>query len=542
MKKLFSLHLIFFLFVSCSNEKKDKKSLATFAALSNFFSDTTDKSSSKKATLPPITKLNIKDTLYKDQWYLKNTGQLGGTAGIDINVEPVWKQGYTGKGTHIAILDEPVGLTESTAHEDLKANQNFSQSHNYFTYNGNEDHHGLGVAGIIAASANDLGVRGIAYESKLYTYGVLSDGPLLMPNVVDAMERINRNSQISAVNNSWGSKYILIDPAYRRVLEKGLQTGFSGKGIAHVRAAGNDGEVINSTSEGENNYYGFILVNSVDYNGSNTTKWVRKPKHSMGIALLTSVGANLWVSAPGYELMTPVDFNFGRKKYHYFSATSSASPVVTGIVALMRQANPNLTWRDVKLILAETTIKNDASHSGWQRGHAKKSDPTQSFYFNHRYGFGMVKADKSVALAKTWSNLPTMKTKTFSSGTLDLTIDANVKENTITVQNSGIDFIESVVVELEVEKKANIESSENFDLKLEHNGIVSHLYMEDQAFRFKGSYSGFVDPSYNQTQMTFKMLTSAHLGGNANGTWKIKIKDTEVFTKLKNWKLIIRGH
>ena len=496
----------------------------------------------KPPVVKPATSLDITDPLYKDQWYLKNTGQFGGTAGIDIGIEPVWKQGYTGKGTHIAILDEPLGLTESTAHEDLKANQNFSQSHNYFTYNDTKDNHGVAVAGIIAANANDLGVRGIAYESTLYTYGVLSDIPLTMSNVIDAMEKIYQNSQISVVNNSWGRYFILIDAAYRRSLEKGLQTGFSGKGIVHVKGAGNDGIVLNSTMEGENNYYGFIIVNSLDYDGVNTRKWVSKPggPSYLGIAFNTSIGANLWVSAPGYKLMTTEPFNLGRRKYNYFKATSSATPVVTGIVALMRQANPNLTWRDVKLILAETTFKNDASHSGWQQGHFKKSKPAESFYFNHHYGFGMVKADQAIALAKTWVNLPTMKTKTFASATLDLTIDANVKENTITVQNSGIDFIESVVVELEVEKKANIESSENFDLKLVKEGIESHIYMEDQSFKFK--YGNFTDPHYNQTQMTFKMLTNAHIGGQANGSWKIKIKDTEVFTKLKNWKLIIRGH
>ena len=40
-------------------------------------------------------------------------------------------------------------------------------------------------------------------------------------------------------------------------------------------------------------------------------------------------------------------------------------PIVSGVVALMLQANPNLTWRDVKHILANTAQKNDPTDAGW---------------------------------------------------------------------------------------------------------------------------------------------------------------------------------
>ena len=42
-----------------------------------------------------------------------------------------------------------------------------------------------------------------------------------------------------------------------------------------------------------------------------------------------------------------------------FNGTSSAAPTVAGVVALMLEANPNLTWRDVKHILATTADKFD---------------------------------------------------------------------------------------------------------------------------------------------------------------------------------------
>ena len=44
------------------------------------------------------------------------------------------------------------------------------------------------------------------------------------------------------------------------------------------------------------------------------------------------------------------------------SGTSAATPIVSGVAALMRQANPNLTWRDLKLILAASARKNDPTN------------------------------------------------------------------------------------------------------------------------------------------------------------------------------------
>ena len=41
-----------------------------------------------------------------------------------------------------------------------------------------------------------------------------------------------------------------------------------------------------------------------------------------------------------------------------FGGTSASAPIVSGVVALMLQANPNLSWRDVKHILAKLAATN----------------------------------------------------------------------------------------------------------------------------------------------------------------------------------------
>ena len=48
------------------------------------------------------------DPLFSLQWYLLNTGQTGGTAGIDINVVDVWDE-FTGQGVDIGIISKQLG-------------------------------------------------------------------------------------------------------------------------------------------------------------------------------------------------------------------------------------------------------------------------------------------------------------------------------------------------------------------------------------------------------------------------------------------------
>ena len=147
---------------------------------------------------------------------------------------------------HIAVLDQPVSWSDNEIHEDLKGAFNKIQSYNYYSFDGNKDNHGLNVVGVIAARANNIGIRGIAYESQLYTYGILPPNnsqnlPNLKNSHIAAMKRINQIPEISVVNNSWGTNSLYIEPEYLSTLEKGIQEGFGGKGIVQVRAAGNEG-------------------------------------------------------------------------------------------------------------------------------------------------------------------------------------------------------------------------------------------------------------------------------------------------------------
>jgi len=59
----------------------------------------------------------------------------------------------------------------------------------------------------------------------------------------------------------------------------------------------------------------------------------------------------------------------GNENYDYtqrMNGTSSAAPIVSGVIALMLEANPNLTYRDIRIILAKTARKNDPNSLKWK--------------------------------------------------------------------------------------------------------------------------------------------------------------------------------
>ena len=104
--------------------------------------------------------------------------------------------------------------------------------------------------------------------------------------------------------------------------------------------------------------------------------------HDGGYSIYSEMGSNIWIASPGgYYSGRPgkiittdlsgssMGYNNSTSSgdlsnYDYtnnMNGTSSAAPIVSGVVALMLEANSNLTWRDVKYILATTARKNDPS-------------------------------------------------------------------------------------------------------------------------------------------------------------------------------------
>jgi hypothetical protein len=84
------------------------------------------------------------------------------------------------------------------------------------------------------------------------------------------------------------------------------------------------------------------------------------------------------------------------------SGTSAAAPMAAGVIALALEANPSLTWRDVIFLIVLTS--------------RPKAINTDTFFVNKRgflvsslYGFGLMDAGRMAEMAKTWVNVPPMR-------------------------------------------------------------------------------------------------------------------------------------
>ena len=474
----------------------------------------------------------IEDSLYGCQWHLRNQG------GEDINVEPVWKAGTKGQGVNIATVD----FGPDFNHMDLRDNFNTSLNHNYTDTASIFHpfwHHGTYVAGVIGGRDNSVGVRGVAPRATIYSYNYLASGRTDAQRA-DAM---TRNAAVTAVsNNSWGH---IEGPGlsnassfWELAVESGVNSGYGGKGIFYTWAAGNGNlEGDDSNLDELANFYGVTAVCAI--NDSDIR------------ASYSELGANLWVCAPSGGITLSENRavvtteNYDRYVYD-FNGTSAATPIVSGVAALMRQANPKLTWRDLKLILAASARKNDPTNTGWKDGAREHGSSSASdlYHFNHEYGFGVVDAMAAVDMAKGWnSNLPPLQSSTAASGSLDFPIPdrpitgpPSTFFHELTINTDDIDFTEFVEVNV------TFRHSSFRDLKIElvsPFGAVSTLAVPFDTINDGDPSTGFVP-----LNGTFRFGSARHLGENPKGTWRLRVTDDIpiVSGTWDSWSIKVYGH
>ncbi len=482
------------------------------------------------------------DPLLSEQWHLENRGQGGGTPGEDARVTNAWSDGTSGSDVVIAVVDDGLEI----AHEDLAANVVPGMSFDYV--DGDTDPtggaHGTACAGV-AASVRDNGVggAGAAPEARLAGYNVLAN--LNSANTVDAMTR--NATDVAVSSNSWGAPDGLGVPqpseaSWKQAVESGLQNGRNGRGTVYVWAAGNGalggpeyGVVTdNSNLDGQANFHGVMAIGAVGDDG------VR--------AEYSEPGANLWVCAPsmgrgdhgitttdrsggqGYNPPQQGGGDYGDVNYTaHFNGTSSATPLAAGVVALVLEANPNLSWRDVRQVIARSARQNDAGNADWTTngaGHA----------VNHEYGFGVVDAEEAVRLARRWTNLPPLQTVITPARQPSLPIpDANPNgvSDTLTVSGSGIRNLEYVEIVFDAP-----DHTWSADLQIE---LVSPT----------GTVSLLAEP-HNVPQQArppvpyqvFSFGSARHLDEPADGDWTLRVsdrfaQDTGTFDR---WQLVFHGH
>ena len=487
-----------------------------------------DPSCAYQYTLPgPVTSLTGADPMFASLWHLVNTGQGGGLAGEDLRATAAWSV-TKGGGTRIAILDDRVELF----HEDLAPNLVAGASFDYrpARYGGIyplpcliDDDHGTQVAGIaIARDGNALGVAGVAPRAGFVAYNVLAASTV--SNLANAL---TRDGQANAIySNSWGSPdrdgaLHRVDASFATAIAAGTANGRGGKGSIYVFPAGNGRcfaetaqrqcQDDNSNFDGYLSHRGVNAICAVDDRG-------RSPWWS-------EAGANVLVCAPssgdrnapaGHIATTAV----GNAYANDFGGTSASVPMVSGVAALMLDANPNLSWRDVRIILARSARKNDAGDAGW----------TTNFGLNHhpRYSFGVANAQAAVAMASGWTSVGGSATlascQPAGRAPNILLPDAPLvgmpvpRTDAITV--SGASCPITKIEHIEVDFEANHEYSGDLRIELvSPNGLVS-LLANERICDGSGDACGAYSPTW-----TFGSVR--HLDEPAAGTWTLRVTDAQ---------------
>ena len=488
-----------------------EEQLAAIPGVESFFPLVERQQHSRSTTNAP--RFLPDDDLFGDQWHLVNTGQTGGTLGADANVEAAWDE-VRGTGVVIGVVDD--GLEH--AHPDLTVQYRADLS---FDFNDNDldptptsvfDDHGTAVAGVAAGRGdNGIGISGSAPDAELaglrLTAGFTSD-------LDEANALSYENQEIDIYNNSWGP----IDDAARleapgpltlAVFEDGVTNGRGGLGSIYVWAAGNGLE-----SNDNVNYDGYansrytIAVSAIDHNGEQSS--YSEPGAPILVAAYSSSS-----TGPGITTTTTEG-----RYINNFGGTSSATPLVSGVVGLMLEANPNLTWRDVQHILVETAEQNDATDTDWTLNGA-------GHLVNHKYGFGAIDAEAAVNAAQTWTNVaPEVST------TSDIiNVDTAIPDNNL----AGISSTVSITQDIDIESVEVV-----FDADHTYRGdLAVSLISPDGTESILAEVHG--DDKEDYSRWVFS--STRHWGESSLGDWTLQVSDgasADIGT-WNSWQLNIYG-
>lgn len=463
------------------------------------------------------------DPQFGNQWHLRNTGQGAGTVGADINVVNHWNfAGGTkqGSGVNIAVVDDGVQYT----HPDLAANYKPNLS---YDENGNDadpapnladDFHGTAVAGVAAGVGNNgIGISGVAPKAGISGIRLIAAGTTDAEEATALTFQNNNQGGLGTnhiYSNSWGpsdngATLSGPGPLTKAALANAVANGRGGKGSIITWAGGNgNGAFDNSNYDGYANSR-YVIAVAATRNNANGSQ-----------SSYSESGANILVNAPssgGSLGITTTDL-LGANGYDAsdytstFGGTSSATPVVSGVIALMLEANPNLGWRDVKHILVRTAEKNDPGNAGWSVNAAGHD-------INHAYGFGTVDALAAATLATTWTNVgPEVSDSAQSVTNLGLAIPDGTGSS-YTTPGYGAAVSNSLFLD-ELIKIEMLEISVN----------VTHTYRGDLQLVLtapSGTQSILGTPRNDSgdNYSNWVFTSARHWDEMANGMWTLAIRD-----------------
>nr|XP_024214340.1 furin-like protease 1 isoform X2 [Halyomorpha halys] len=456
----------------------------------------------------------LNDQRWPQMWYL-NRG-----SGLDMSVEGAWKEGITGKGIVVTILDD--GLEKD--HPDLKENYDPQASYDVNSHDENpmprydmidSNRHGTRCAGEVAAVANNsICSLGIAYKASVGGVRML-DG-----DVTDAVEArsLSLNPQhIDIYSASWGPDddgKTVDGPgelAMRAFIE-GVTRGRGGRGSIFVWASGNGGrDHDNCNCDGYTNSIWTLSISSATENG--LVPWYSEACSST-LATTYSSGST------GEKQIVTTDLHHQCTSSH--TGTSASAPLAAGICALALEANTQLTWRDMQHIVVATAKPANLKAPDWTVNGVGRN-------VSHSFGYGLMDAAAMVKLARNWPTVPEQHKCEVLAPHTDkvipaksyVTLELHVKEC------AGVNYLEHV------QAKITLMSQRRGDLEIQLTSPAGTRTTLLARRPHDVSRSGF---------RSWPFMSVHTWGENPLGIWKLEIHNEARFlAKLSDWNLIFYG-
>lgn len=521
--------------------------------------------------------------------------------GVDMDADILHAIDIRGRGVRVGVVDDGLELGHEDLSDNILPNgsHNFGDGSHDTTPIDPDRAHGTSVAGIIGAVGwNGRGGRGVAPDVLLAGFDFLARGSSNNDASVryawgDGPEARN----IDVFNNSWGSVapfYVDFSAEEQRSWEALMRSTRSGLGGIYVKSAGNSfGDLLGSDEQGNtidlcnattralnvgcalanvdplSNLIGTIVVGSVNakgvrssYSSSGSALWVSgiggeygyQRKFAPGIddpnvyapAIVTtdltgcSAGFNYDGSDPVNALDTSASRIDGSCNYNgIMNGTSAAAPTVSGVASLILNANPSLSARDVKYILATTARQIDP----WQPRAVYQGsviDPgwitnAAGHRFSNWYGFGLADGAAAFYKASYFTPLPPMRDTQWVASTNPASqIGGPARPGTLRIRIKQAMKIEAVQLSL---RSAHLTPSNLRVVLISPSGTRSVV-----ATPFS-----VLDPAaYAKTGFYIDLTSSnAFLDESSRGIWTLEVTDMSEPGKtaaLKAFNLRIVGH
>ena len=258
------------------------------------------------------------EDLYPQQWALKNYSEENV---IDVNAEAAWEVEEGSGSVTVGILDTGIDEEHSDIKRAVKNNGYNFIDDNHEMGDPLSDKHGTAIAGIIAAQDNDQGIRGIANDVKITPLKFMDRYKGYTSDAIRAIQYAAQEN-IEIINCSFGSEEY--NPALKEIMQ-------NNNNILFVCAAGNDGKNIDQEP-----YYpaSFDLPNIISVGSINSEG---------AISSFSNYGQTVDVLAPGENIYSTIP----EEKYYSFSGTSMSAAYVTGVAALMKSQDNDISPAEV---------------------------------------------------------------------------------------------------------------------------------------------------------------------------------------------------